>query len=68
MSGSIKRIDARTLKAALHDGLEIALLDAREEQTFGERHILMAVVHAVGTHRGAGRRHGAATPDTRCVV
>jgi rhodanese-related sulfurtransferase len=42
MSGSIKRIDARALKAALHDGLEIALLDAREELTFGERHILMA--------------------------
>src|SRR5215468_9424114 len=42
MSGSIKRIDTRALKAALHDGLEIALLDAREELTFGERHILMA--------------------------
>jgi rhodanese-related sulfurtransferase len=42
MSGSIKRINARALKAALHDGLEIALLDAREELAFGERHILMA--------------------------
>src|SRR3954469_13146772 len=35
MSGSIRRIDAQALKAALHDGLEIALLDAREELTFG---------------------------------
>jgi hypothetical protein len=26
MSGSIKRIDARAVKAALHDGLEIALV------------------------------------------
>ncbi|MFV0295489.1 MAG: rhodanese-like domain-containing protein, partial [Hyphomicrobiaceae bacterium] len=38
----IKSIDARALKAALHDGGEIALLDAREELPFGERHILMA--------------------------
>jgi hypothetical protein len=42
MSGSIKHIGARALKAALHDELEIALLDAREEQPFGKRHILMA--------------------------
>jgi hypothetical protein len=28
------RIDARTLKAHLHDGGEIALLDAREEVPF----------------------------------
>jgi rhodanese-related sulfurtransferase len=42
MSSSIKRIDARALKAALHDHGEIAVLDAREELTFGERHILMA--------------------------
>jgi rhodanese-related sulfurtransferase len=42
MSSSIKRLDARELKAALHDGEEIALLDAREELTFGERHILLA--------------------------
>src|SRR5215467_14576037 len=48
MSGSIKRIDARALKAALHDGLEIALLDAREELTFGERHILMASCMPLG--------------------
>jgi rhodanese-related sulfurtransferase len=48
MSGSIKRIDARALKAALHDGLEIALLDAREELTFGERHILMAACMPLG--------------------
>ena len=48
MSGSIKRIDARALKAALHDGGEIALLDAREELTFGERHILMAACVPLG--------------------
>jgi rhodanese-related sulfurtransferase len=48
MSGSIQRIDARALKAALHDGLEIALLDAREELTFGERHILMAACMPLG--------------------
>lgn len=42
MSSLIKRIDARSLKAALHDGGEVALLDAREELVFGERHILMA--------------------------
>ena len=48
MSGSIKRIDAQALKAALHDGLQIALLDAREELTFGERHILMAACMPLG--------------------
>ena len=35
-------IDARTLKAHLHDGGEIALLDAREEVPFDARHLLMA--------------------------
>ena len=44
----IKRIDAQDLKAALHDGDELALLDAREELTFGERHILMASCMPVG--------------------
>ncbi len=48
MSPSIKRIDARALKAALHDGGEIALLDAREELTFGERHLLMAACLPLG--------------------
>ena len=43
MSGnSAKRIDARELKAQLHDGGELALLDAREELPFGRRHLLMA--------------------------
>src|ERR1700744_3127086 len=43
MSGSkIKRIDARALKAQLHDGGELELLDAREELPFGKRHMLMA--------------------------
>jgi rhodanese-related sulfurtransferase len=39
---TFKRIDARTLKAWLHDGGELALLDAREELPFGRRHLLMA--------------------------
>jgi rhodanese-related sulfurtransferase len=43
MSGNkIKRIDAQSLKAQLHDGGELALLDAREELPFGKRHLLMA--------------------------
>ncbi|MGE0415819.1 MAG: rhodanese-like domain-containing protein [Acetobacteraceae bacterium] len=37
-----RTIDAATLKATLHDGQEIALLDAREEVPFDARHILMA--------------------------
>jgi rhodanese-related sulfurtransferase len=41
-ANEIKRIDARTLKAQLHDGGELALLDAREELPFGRRHLLMA--------------------------
>src|SRR5579871_3614985 len=39
---SIKRITAQDLKAQLHDGGELALLDAREELLFGRRHHLMA--------------------------
>jgi rhodanese-related sulfurtransferase len=42
MSDGIKRVDARRLKTQLHDGGEIALLDAREEAVFGRRHLLMA--------------------------
>ena len=42
MSGAIRRLDARALKAQLHDGGEIALLDAREEVSYGRRHLLMA--------------------------
>lgn len=42
MTSPIPRIDAKTLKAYLHDGGEIALLDAREEVPFDQRHILMA--------------------------
>src|SRR5262247_3491069 len=42
MSTAIKSITPRDLKAALHDGGEIALLDAREEAAFGARHHLMA--------------------------
>ena len=42
MAPTIPRMTARELKAALHDGSEIALLDAREEVVFGARHLLMA--------------------------
>lgn len=42
MSGQVTRIDAKELKARLHDGGEIALLDAREELPFGRRHLLIA--------------------------
>jgi rhodanese-related sulfurtransferase len=42
MSGPVQFIDAKQLKAALHDGSEIALLDAREEVPFDARHLLMA--------------------------
>src|SRR5579862_256934 len=42
LNDGIKRIDARGLKAQLHDGGEIALLDAREEGVFNRRHLLMA--------------------------
>lgn len=42
MTAEIKQISARDLKAALHDGGEIALLDAREEGVFNRRHLLLA--------------------------
>jgi len=42
MSDQIKHLDARELKRQLHDGGEVALLDAREEGVFGQRHLLMA--------------------------
>ena len=40
---SLKTIDAGTLKAMLHDGGEIALLDVREEGVFAQGHMLLAV-------------------------
>ena len=42
MKSGVRRIRADDLKAQLRDGSEIALLDAREEWTFGKRHLLMA--------------------------
>jgi rhodanese-related sulfurtransferase len=42
MTERIGSIDAAGLKAALHDGAEIALLDARDEVPFDARHLLMA--------------------------
>ena len=38
----VSQITAADLKAQLHDGGEIAVLDAREELTFGKRHLLLA--------------------------
>jgi len=42
MAGNIGDVNARQLKAQLHDGREIALLDAREEGIFHARHLLLA--------------------------
>jgi rhodanese-related sulfurtransferase len=42
MDGEIGYVSARPLKAQLHDGGEIALLDAREEGVFHARHLLLA--------------------------
>jgi rhodanese-related sulfurtransferase len=42
MTDKARSIDAKTLKAWLHDAGEIALLDAREEVPFDRRHLLMA--------------------------
>src|SRR5215207_3461831 len=42
MAGDIGRVSAGQLKAQLHDGGEIALLDAREEGVFHARHLLLA--------------------------
>ena len=39
---ALPSIDPQTLKAWLHDGQEIALLDAREEVPFDARHLLFA--------------------------
>src|SRR2546423_11860370 len=44
VTSDIRRIDAQQLKTQLHDGSEIALLDAREEGVFARRHLLMASV------------------------
>jgi rhodanese-related sulfurtransferase len=42
MAGDIGHVSAGQLKAQLHDGGEIALLDAREEGIFHARHLLLA--------------------------
>jgi rhodanese-related sulfurtransferase len=38
----MRTVNARQLKAMLHDGAEIALLDVREEGLFAKRHLLLA--------------------------
>jgi rhodanese-related sulfurtransferase len=48
MTKALRTIDAQGLKAALHDGGEIALLDAREEVPFDARHLLMAACVPLG--------------------
>ena len=42
MTGDVKRLGAAELKRQLHDGGEVALLDAREEGVFHARHLLLA--------------------------
>src|SRR3954449_8023778 len=42
MAGDIEYVSAGQLKAQLHDGGEVALLDAREEGVFHVRHLLLA--------------------------
>ena len=42
MNAPAKRTEATSLKAMFHDGGEFALLDAREEVPFDQRHLLMA--------------------------
>jgi rhodanese-related sulfurtransferase len=44
----IRRVDAPALKAQLHDGGEIAVLDAREEGVFAARHLFMAACVPLG--------------------
>jgi rhodanese-related sulfurtransferase len=39
---TISRISAQDVKARIKDGGEFAILDAREEMTFGKRHLLLA--------------------------
>ncbi len=48
MSSDTRHIDATQLKAQLHDGGEIAVLDAREEGAFARRHLLPAACVPLG--------------------
>lgn len=48
MNAAVRRIDAKTLKAALHDGGEVAVLDAREEVPYHDRHLLTAACVPLG--------------------
>lgn len=48
MASELKRVTPEELRAALHDGGEIALLDPREEGVFNERHLLFAACAPLG--------------------
>lgn len=48
MTNTIREMTAAQLKAALHDGEEVALLDAREEVPYSYRHLLMASCMPLG--------------------
>jgi len=48
MTVPVRMIDPAELKSSLHDGGEIALLDAREEVPFDARHLLMAACVPLG--------------------
>jgi len=48
MAAAVRSIDAKALKAALHDGGEVAVLDAREEVPYHDRHLLTAACVPLG--------------------
>ena len=68
MTSDVKRLGARQLKARLHDGGEIALLDAREEAVFQPAPSADGVVCAAESAGIAGRRSGAAPRSARGLV
>jgi hypothetical protein len=77
LASDIRRIDVWQLEAQLHDRVEIALLDAREEGVFTRRHLLLASCVPLGqlellvddlVPRRSARASGAMTRrDRRCV-
>ena len=68
MTGDVKRGSAAELKAQLHDGGEIALLDAREEGRLPRAPPAAGVLRAAQPPRIADRRPGAAARHARRVV
>ena len=58
MTCPFRAVDPAGLKSALHDGGEIALLDAPEEVTFDTRHLLMAACVPLSVGTAAWREAG----------